>query len=187
MPNELYFLQLIRAAIDSERPRQRLEQAFAQIERLAGEAGYQIGYEQFCRWWAEASAEIARLEGTELASVATYQQMPELRVVLFRDDKPVNTQPVGFEATGIFTGLGPGNYRLELDNGRLLWQRLRKEQLLWSAAFPGKPLRLAAATPEQGEPDTDTVRDLILDEQWRVRVHPGLESGRMWVEPVSEP
>ena len=187
MPNELYFVQLIRAAIESERPRQRLEQAFAQIERLGGEARYQIGYEQFCRWWDEANAEIARLQALQPDLVASQQQAPELRIVLFRDDEPVDTRPISSTATA-FPGLGPGRYRLELDNGRLLWQRhLRKEQLLWSAAFPGKPLRLAAATPEQGEHDTDTVRDLILDEQWRVRIQPGLESGRMLIEPVSEP
>lgn len=51
----------------------------------------------------------------------------------------------------------PGDYALETESGRLLWEaRLTARDLLWGAAFPGRALDLAADT---GEPPAIVTRE----------------------------
>ncbi len=75
----------------------------------------------------------------------------------------------------------PGHYELVLDSGLLLWERhLRARELLWSLAFPGQELDLAADTGEsQLQP---AVEDTALGGELILRAFPGLESGRLEVE-----
>jgi hypothetical protein len=77
-------------------------------------------------------------------------------------------------------GVMPGCYTLLLDNGQVLWhQDLTERELLWRYAFPDRPLGLAA----DAGPSTDTAESslevLLADGIVLLRVHPGIESGRI--------
>ncbi len=77
--------------------------------------------------------------------------------------------------------ISPGDYSLMLDTGRLIWEgSLTNRDLIWSEAFPGKPLDLAADTgATQLQP---TRQESLLGGELILRVFPGLESGRLEIE-----
>lgn len=76
------------------------------------------------------------------------------------------------------SGIEPGAHSLRVWTGQLLWQgELVREHLLWSEAFPGRALDLAAETGESIL--TPTMTDHLLDGELALTVYPGLESGRM--------
>ena len=75
----------------------------------------------------------------------------------------------------------PGRYELSTDTGLRLWEGdVEAEDVLWEAAHPGAPLRLAAATPEQLRPPTREVRPAGTGV--RMRFYPGVEVGFAEIE-----
>ena len=72
----------------------------------------------------------------------------------------------------------PGNYVIRLNTEHIIWQdELDEQELIWTAAFPGQALNLAADT---GEMDTRTTREIkLLDGDLIIRVFPEIESGRL--------
>jgi len=75
----------------------------------------------------------------------------------------------------------PAHYSLALETGRVIWEgRLVARDLLWSAAFPGRALDLAADTG--GRPTTTTREEQLLGGELTLRVYPGMEFGRIEVE-----
>ena len=85
-------------------------------------------------------------------------------------------------------GLRPGVFSLHFfETGRLLWQRtLEESDLLWAAAFPNEPLRLAADIGGGG--NRPTLEERLLDGEVTIRVFAGFECGQMEIElrPVGE-
>ena len=79
------------------------------------------------------------------------------------------------------SNVAPGEYALALDTGWVIWEgTLTDQDLIWAAAFPGRPLRLAADTGEaQLQP---TVEESLLRGELILRVFPGLESGHLEIE-----
>lgn len=76
------------------------------------------------------------------------------------------------------SGLQPGHYELALATGRIIWEDdLADEDLLWPAAFPGKPVPLAADTGQTDEPASRVVS--LMEGQVVLHVLPGIESGRL--------
>jgi len=72
----------------------------------------------------------------------------------------------------------PGHYALSVATGWVIWQGdLTEGDLIWTAAFPGAPLDLAAAT---GETQTGSTRQFrLLDGEITLQVFAGLETGRL--------
>ena len=103
-----------------------------------------------------------------------------LQIVVTRDE--VETQSLSFAravATRTLTGVLPGRYTLKLSTGRVIWEEvLKKEDLEWAVAFPGRALDLAAADPETPE-GTPTREIRLLGGEVVVLVFPGLEAGVM--------
>ena len=74
--------------------------------------------------------------------------------------------------------ISPGHYRVTFTTGRLIWEgEFTERDLLWTRAFPGKPLRLAADTVQ--EKDRPTREIITLDGEMVIRVFAGIESGRI--------
>ena len=82
-------------------------------------------------------------------------------------------------ATHTIAHVLPGRYSMRLSTGRVLWAgELRKEDVEWTAAFPGRALDLAAADARTlAGPPTREMR--LLDGEVVVRIFPGLEAGAM--------
>jgi hypothetical protein len=82
---------------------------------------------------------------------------------------------------GSISRITPGRYELAFETGRVLWaDTLTQQDLVWSAAFPGRPLELAADTGISRPPATRQLP--LLGAELILRVFPGVESGRMEVE-----
>ena len=75
----------------------------------------------------------------------------------------------------------PGIYRLSLSTGRHLWEGdLTDADVIWAAARPGQPFRLAADSGFGDQPPTRELR--LLNGEISVRIFPGLEAGVMEVQ-----
>ena len=78
-----------------------------------------------------------------------------------------------------------GTYAFELSTGLLLWKgELRRRDIEYASAFPGRALDLAAAdntspqgTPTVGAPDKSTKTISLLGGALLARIYPGMEAG----------
>ena len=76
----------------------------------------------------------------------------------------------------MINGVTPGAYCLRLETGRVIWQEdLGDQDLLWTKAFPGQPLR--AAADDGGAHIPATHRFSVLEGEIMLQVFAGLESG----------
>ena len=74
----------------------------------------------------------------------------------------------------------PGFYKIWLASGMLLWEgEVTQDQLIWTAAFPGKELDLAADTGEGIKSITRTIS--LLGGELSLSIGAGLESGWMMI------
>ncbi len=74
----------------------------------------------------------------------------------------------------------PGFYKVRLASGMLLWEgEVSHDQLIWTEAFPGKKLDLAADTGEGITGITTTIS--ILGGELSLTIGAGLESGWMMI------
>ncbi|MCX7013948.1 MAG: hypothetical protein NTW86_15585 [Candidatus Sumerlaeota bacterium] len=112
------------------------------------------------------------------------EDVQEARFAIILEDRRRHTRSIEFSregGVGSFGDIMPGSYTLSLDTGLLLWQgELTQSDLLWAEAFPDEPLAMAAETEEAaGRP---TIEEALLDGSIRLRVFPGVESGRMEIQ-----
>jgi len=91
---------------------------------------------------------------------------------------------MSFEEVQGFTSLQnivPGHYIIKLETGRVLWEgELTEQDLIWTVAFHGLPLKVAADTKDL--PKEPTREERLLNGELVLRVFPGLESGRIGIE-----
>lgn len=107
---------------------------------------------------------------------------PVLHLVLYQDNRPRATIQFGAaEARQTVGKITPGTYRLELGTGRVIWEeQLGRKDLIWSAAFPGKALPLAADTGRH--PRSATRESTSAGGSLVIRVVPDIEAGSIQVE-----
>jgi hypothetical protein len=81
---------------------------------------------------------------------------------------------------GTLEGVEPGNYRISLASGRLLWEgEITEDDVLWTRAFPGEKLDLAADT--EGKKTGITKTETLLDGELILSFSAGLESGQITI------
>lgn len=84
-------------------------------------------------------------------------------------------------AGAVIGGILPGELIVLLATGRVLLETmLTPDDVLWSRAYPGEPLLLAATTAPTRE--TPTREILLLDGALQLRVFPALEHGRIEIQ-----
>ncbi len=179
MHDGLFFVDMIARALRQSDPRTALRDAFGQIETMGQQPRYRRGYGQFLQLMDSVNQAQQQPTPEQLAAEllnAVGRPQP-IEILLHRDDQPVAccpfSQPTGVQTVG---DVIPGDYSLTADTGRLLWQgHLAEEELLWSRAFPHRPLQMAADTGDTDQPPTRTIR--LLDGTLIVNVYAGLESG----------
>ena len=75
----------------------------------------------------------------------------------------------------------PGRYVVRISNGRFLWEgEIRREDVIWTYAFPQKDFPMAAKTEILPQEPTRTIS--ILDGELIIHVFAGLESGRLLIK-----
>jgi hypothetical protein len=75
----------------------------------------------------------------------------------------------------------PGRYVIRFSNGRFLWEgEIRREDVIWTYAFPQKDFPMAAKTETLHQEPTKTIS--LLDGELIIHVFAGLESGRLLIK-----
>jgi len=108
-----------------------------------------------------------------------------LNLQLLRDDRQI--AELTFEmmcGRQLVDNICPGHYALRMDMGLVLWEgMLTNADLIWTEAFGGKELTLAA---EAGEVRRRPSREVKLrDARLILRLFPGIESGSLEIELTS--
>jgi hypothetical protein len=126
---------------------------------------------------AEWNAEYERIK-QEAHDVSPPQMSLEIDVL--KEGRIVGSFP--FSKTPMTIGaISMGSYIVRLSTGRILWEGdIAREEVLWTYAFPGKELTMAAETELSEQPATRTIP--LLDGEFVMRVFPGLESGTIRIE-----
>jgi hypothetical protein len=175
MNNDLYFIPILSDALTEPDRDRALERAFLVIERQREVPGHERGYAQFVRFMDAVARLAAEPAGGEADGIP--DASPAMGVVMEKDGTLI--EELSFHilpAVTRITKATSGLYRLRLSTGRLLWEgRLGEAELLWSRAFPGEGLQLAADTGS-GEHRVSLRLELLRGEVV-MRVLPGLETG----------
>jgi len=123
--------------------------------------------------WQEEFEKIYR----EVSKSKTTYRAPE--IVIEKNGEcisltPWERQPVTKE----IRNLTPAHYVARMDTGRVIWEEeLTEKELIWSQAFPGQALELAADT---GEPAAKMTREItLLKGELIIRIFPETKSGRL--------
>ena len=109
-----------------------------------------------------------------LASEAT------LEIEVLKDDHLIGSVSA-IKDSDMVGPIFPGKYSFRFSNGRVLWKGdIMREDVIWTYAFPGSDLPMAAETePLQQEP---TKILTLLDGELTMYVFAGLESGRLRIK-----
>jgi len=103
-----------------------------------------------------------------------------MEIEVLKEDQVIGS----FTSPGDVASIGsiaPGRYTVRLSNGRVLWKGdLTKEDLIWTYAFPGKDLAMAAETEPYKQEPTKAVS--LLDGELIMQVFAGLESGEVRIK-----
>ena len=101
----------------------------------------------------------------------------EFGVEVLKDDKIIGALPVS-QMSATFSHITPGTYTIRLSTGRIVWEeKLSREDLIWTYAYPEKDLAVAAETEPIDQ--TPTRIEAILDGELEINVFAGLESGEI--------
>ena len=134
---------------------------------------------------SEGYAPLDRLR-SELEPLLRPRGLLQLELRRGLETQAVIKVPTGAEAISV-PGIVPGEYRLTLRTGRLIWEgMILPEQVLWAEAYPGRDLKMAAQTAEVEQEATHV--ESLLGGELELRLCPGLEAGTMRiVRPQSVP
>ena len=186
MRDEIFFIPIIAQALQQPDPGQAMREAFGRIRTMGKESRYSQGYKQFLRFMDSVDNSQLMDEPEQFgAKILEELDRPgTIEAFVERDGDPVGS--FSFGESGDFTGsqtianITPGQYRITLETGRVLWEgSLDQQDVLWSKAWPGESFKMAA---DSGKPSAQPVRVIdLLDGTLIVRVYAGLEAGFMQI------
>lgn len=184
MSDDLFFIPMIARALRDPDPKAAMIDTFQRIRAMGREARYQRGYQQLTAFMG--SCLTARLEDApEEVGALILEELDRsmsAEVIVERNDVVIASCSLGqgFGAH-VFRDIEPGDYRLRLDTGRVLWEgHLSEKDLVWSRAFPGEDLSMAADTEET--PRRLTREFDLLEGTLTLQVYPGVETGSLHIE-----
>jgi hypothetical protein len=123
--------------------------------------------------WQEEFENLSR----ETAKSKMPPKIPE--IIVEKNGERIGSAPCErLPVTKEIRNVKPAHYAARMDTGRVIWQgELTEKELIWSIAFPGEALELAADT---GEPAARMTQEItLLNGELVIRVFPGAESGRL--------
>jgi hypothetical protein len=161
---DMYFLPAIECALRQPDARSALGVAFREIEAVGRSPEYRRGLEQFHQFMAAA---ISHLNVT---------------VNITRHEHVIGTVVSNpFLGLARLHGIMPGDYKVTLSTGRVIWEGVLTEaDVLWAQAFPGAELRLAADSGEVARRFSH--KEILVGGEIILYVFPGVESGEIGIE-----
>lgn len=181
MYEDLYFVPMIAEALGRTNPGAELARTFERIRAMGRDRRHYRGYRQFLEFVdsVDRTASPGAPEPVREQIPRPADRSRAVDLLVEREDVLVATVRLERAPAGqVVDGIAPGQYRLMLDTGRVLWRGcLTEEDLLWAKAFPGRPLAMAAdSTSARRRPSR---RIDLLGGAVIVRVHAGMESGSL--------
>jgi len=176
----LYFITKIFNAIESRDPHHELEKAFEEIFSLGCQEQYRQGVAQFVRFMGAFYDYIRDDdEYLDLMRSADAPPQPGIEIVIERNGACLAEITYRYMRTmRTIKKVAPGKFVLKLKIGRVIWSgELTKEDLIWTEAFPGDELRLAAKTERASKMVSRTVR--VFNDEIILQVIPGIEHGNI--------
>lgn len=183
MIRELYFVPMIAEALRRPDRRLALQEVFRTIEERGDDQSFRVGHEQFQQFMAHSIAHRRRVSPNALDAdtASTLTEGVSCELWLDRDEQRVaefNADRVPFKK--MIGQMLPGRFRLQTCTGWTLWEtRLSPRELIWTEAYPGEHLPLAAQS--ESHFIAATLDTSALSGALRIRVYPGLESGALEV------
>lgn len=115
-----------------------------------------------------------------VAEIEELNQRPEgVEISVSRENEPLKSVTfVKIPGSKTIDNITAGGYNISFAIGRLIWKgELAEQDLIWTKAYPGKPLELAADTTERKAKPTKEIS--VFNGKVIIRVFAGLESGRI--------
>lgn len=164
MTDDLYFMRILASAFSEPAPAEAMQRALHDIVALKAQPDYQRGFAQFCQFMSEVASHLT------------------VQFVVERENLVLATPTVHpFLDAVMVEPIVPGEYTLKLSTGLVVWRDvLSEEDLLWTSAFGGQELRLAADTA--AEPRRFSRRESLLNGEIVLYVFPGVENGAIGIE-----
>lgn len=195
MANRLYFIKLLDEALSKPDPRAALDRAISRITDLGRRPEYRQGYQQYL-WFMDLVRSELGISHSQMDAglqIGSDDQLMDFKA-LVDDFEPEERLPGiiiecdggrlaalaldSGEPVGVVDSAQPGDYSIDLDTGRRLWQgQLSKQDLIWREAFPDEPLLLAADTDQEPPPASREIE--LLPDELRLRIVPGRRYGRL--------
>jgi hypothetical protein len=176
----LYFITKIFNAIESRDPYHELEKAFEEIFLLGCQEQYRQGFEQFVRFMG-AVYDYMFDEDQYLDLIRSADPPPDPGIEIVFERNGACLAAITYRHRRIIrtiTKVKPGQFILKFKIGRVIWSdELKKEDLIWSEAFPGEGLRLAAETEQPATKASRIIR--LFNGEVILRIIPGIEHGNI--------
>jgi hypothetical protein len=138
------------------------EEVQVALDLIRSESQWQEEFEKICR---------------EVSKSKTTYRSPE--IIIEKNGECISLTPWERQLISKeIRNLTPAHYVARMDTGRGIWEEeLTEKDLIWSQAFPGQALELAADT---GEPAAKMTREItLLNGELVIRIFPGTKSGRL--------
>ena len=152
------------------------DEADGDAEQLQDAIASILSHPQWRQAYEQASAEIHGIA----------DRSEPICVCIEKDGAPI--AQILLDRAGPFTevtNIIAGQYEIKLDTGRMLWSGpITEQDLVWSKAYPGRPLKAAADTA--ASQDKPTRRISLLDGALTLCVYPGPESGLLQIQLLAE-
>ena len=182
MRDDLFFVPLLADALRQPNQKDALREAFGRIESLGRLPAYRRGFTQFRRFMQDVSQaeREAKIEPLPTRKTWPWDRPDQLELLIERDRRPVATVFLAESAcVRPVANVTAGHYRISTETGWLIWEGdLTPQEVVWSKAYPGEPLRMAAESDTADRRPTRTIR--LLAGSLTLSVLAGLESG--WIE-----
>jgi hypothetical protein len=182
------FMEFIKAAIkpsDEDTSGQKLKLLKDAIDRLL----YDLATDTFEGDEEQKEALIAALREIpewEAAYVRIKERQglfpseAQMKIEVLKENRLIGSYPISPDPA-IIGAIAPGRYTIQFSNGRLLWEgELLKEDLIWTYAFPGKDLAMAAETELPQRNPTKEIS--LLDGEITISIFAGLETGHIRID-----
>jgi hypothetical protein len=189
MSKDLYFIPILARALEQDDVQAACKTAFRTIDALGQQPAYRQGYYQFRQFMDDVLIGVVTERVGNLVETldAVLSPSPELALTLAKDDVPLLAVPALLTpAVSATCQVAPGCYTLSTNTGWLLWRdELRPKDVFWTEAHPDAPLALAADSDRTIE--SSATRDVcLLGGELRLRVYPGVETGRLVIDVPGE-
>jgi len=179
------FLEFVKAVFKPTD--KRAEKTIQMVKNAIHQLTYDLATDTFEGFEQHKEALLTALKSNPVWN-AEYERIKEEAQAFRAPETPIEVEIlIGEQLLGSYSmshdeisssSIVPGWYVIRFSNGRVLWEgELTREDVIWTYAFPGKDMPMAAETDPHIQRPTKTVS--LLNGEVIIHVFAGLETGRI--------